>query len=87
MALGFVNEVMLSDYSSDGTAFNLQCNCIIIASGNTPLASNFNVAILTTDTPAQMLSKIVTGMVAFAAGKGITLARTDTLVQSFTRGS
>jgi len=86
MALGLITSLQLVDNSSDGTTFDIACPCIVIAPG---LArnSNFVVALLTTDTPAAMAAKIITGMLTFAGTQNVTLARTDVLLPSFVRGS
>lgn len=46
-----------------------------------------SASLLSTDTPAQMVSKLVTAVVNAAATEGFTLARTDVLLPSFVRGS
>jgi hypothetical protein len=47
----------------------------------------FEVEPLFTDTPATIATKVVNQVVALAASKGLTVARGDGLLPTFTRGS
>jgi len=88
MAKYLIPSFSIQPFGATDTDFSLHTECwyfgVDVPGGK--LAVGFDIPVLTTDTPVQILAKVIDVVVAQGLVKGLIVARTDGLIPSYLRG-